>query len=113
MSKWLRHGDRVVVTAGNDKGKTGVIVARDTAKNRVTVEGVNVRKKCMRPTQENQKGGIIELERPINFSNVRPCDDKGKPVRLKIRLGDKGEKELIYLNGDKEVVYRSLRKGKR
>ena len=56
MSKWIRKGDRVLVIAGNDKGKAGEVLSRD--EDRVIVQGINVRKKHMRRTQEMQGGRI-------------------------------------------------------
>ncbi len=65
----VRKGDTVYVITGNDRGKSGKIIA--CKGERVVVEGVNIRKKHMRPTQQNQKGQIIDIERPIHISNVK------------------------------------------
>ena len=99
-----------MVASGNDKGKSGKVLAR--SRERVLVEGVNIRKKAVRPSEQNQKGGIVEMERPIHASNVRPASDAGKAVRLKSRIGKKGEKELVFVEGGKETVYRTVRKAK-
>jgi large subunit ribosomal protein L24 len=124
MSKRLRSGDEVVVIAGNDKGKKGkvlhIVVATSKAKGkkkkvsqpvrrRVIVEGINLRKKHMRRTEQHPQGQIISIERPIDISNVQPCDAKGNAVRLHMVVEDK-QRKLVYREGDKEIVYRSISK---
>lgn len=93
---YIKTGDTVVVVAGGDqfstdkKGnktrKTGRVlkVLKD---DRVIVEGVNIVKKHQRPTQANDKGGIIEMPAPIHVSNVALVDPKtGEPTRVGYRL---------------------------
>jgi large subunit ribosomal protein L24 len=108
MSKWIRRGDRVVVVAGNDKGKTGEVLGR--TEERVLVQGVNVRKKHLKRTQQTQGGRIVEMEVPIHISNVSLCTKEGKPIRPAVKVNAEGERELIYRDGGKEVVYRSVKK---
>lgn len=80
----VKTGDTVVVIAGKDKGKQGKIKAAMPDKNRVVVEGVNIVKKHMKPTQANPKGGIISKEAPIHVSNVMIVDpETKKPTRIK------------------------------
>jgi large subunit ribosomal protein L24 len=80
----VKTGDTVVVIAGKDKGKQGVIKSAQPAKNRVVVEGVNIVKRHTRPTQANPQGGIIEKEAPIHVSNVMILDpETKKPTRIK------------------------------
>jgi large subunit ribosomal protein L24 len=102
--KHLRKGDLVVVIAGNDKGKTGKVVKN--IGERILVEGVNIRKKHMKRTQENQQGQIIDIEVPIHASNVMPCINE-KGVRLKVKEA-KGKKSLTALVGGKSVTYREV-----
>ena len=66
----IKRDSEVVVVSGEHKGKKGKVlrVLRDT--QRVLVEGVNVHKKCLKKSQENPKGGVIEIEMPIHYSNV-------------------------------------------
>ena len=79
----LRTGDKVIVIAGRDKGKTGVIQKVDPKTNRVVVEGVNLRKKHKKPTQNNPEGSIVEIYAPIDASNVMILDPKTKkPTRI-------------------------------
>lgn len=73
----FKVGDEVVVITGSDKGKTGKIVKTLRDENRVVVEGVNIVKKHQRPTGQ-ETGGILEVEAPINASNVMIVDPKTK-----------------------------------
>lgn len=76
MSKKLKKGDSVFIITGNDKGKEGKV--RLIKGDRIVVEGINIRKKHMKKTQENQKGQIIDMEMPIHISNVSvPKGQKG------------------------------------
>ncbi len=67
----VKKNDEVVVISGNDKGKAGKVLKVFPQKGRVIVEGVNIRKRHMRPTQANPQGSIIEREFPIHASNVK------------------------------------------
>ena len=79
----LRKGDKVIVIAGRDKGKSGVIQKVIPETNRVVVEGINVRKKHQKPTQANPEGSIVEVYAPIDASNVMLEDPKTKkPTRI-------------------------------
>ena len=71
-------GDKVVVIAGKDKGKEGIVQAVYPKKNKVVVEGVNVHKKHQKPTQQNPEGTIVEMYVPIDVSNVAIVDPKTK-----------------------------------
>ena len=77
----IRKGDVVVVLTGKDKGKTGVVTRRVDA-DYVTVEGVNVAKRHLKPRRPGEDGGIIKKETPIYASKVmRVCPKCGKPTR--------------------------------
>ena len=79
----LRKGDKVIVIAGRDKGKSGVIQKVIPESHRVVVEGINVRKKHQKPTQANPDGSIVEVYAPIDISHVMLEDPKtNKPTRL-------------------------------
>lgn len=87
----FKKGDKVIVVAGKDKGKTGSIakVLRDD--NRVVIDGVNVMKKQQKARKSGEKGSIIEMAMPIHASNVMIVDNKtGKQSRIgKKKVGDK------------------------
>lgn len=103
MSKWIRKDDRVVVITGNDKGKTGMVLARK--KDKVVVQGVNLRKKHMKRTQQTQAAQIIEMEMPIHISNIAFCGGEARPVKVKVKI-EKDKKKLVYSDKGKEVVLR-------
>lgn len=110
MNTKFRKGDEVIVITGNDKGKVGKILFMK--EERVVVGGVNIRKKHMKKTQENQKGQVISIERGIHISNIRHAVNE-KPVKLKVRQGKEG-KEFYYLDANKKAVsYRPLTKAKK
>lgn len=91
----IMKGDRVRVIRGNDRDKEGAVLRVLRDEDRVVVEGVNMRKKHMRPTQQNPDGGIITMEAPIHVSNVMLIDPtSGEPSRVRSRMG-KNEKERI------------------
>jgi large subunit ribosomal protein L24 len=70
----VKKGDEVVVIAGSEKGKRGKIIAVETGKQRVIVEGVRMMKKHMRKSQDSPQGAIIERESTIHISNVMAAD---------------------------------------
>jgi large subunit ribosomal protein L24 len=70
----VKKGDEVVVIAGSEKGKRGKIIALETGKHRVIVEGVRMMKKHMRKSQDSPQGAIIERESTIHISNVMAAD---------------------------------------
>ncbi len=78
----VKKGDVVRVVAGNEKGKEGKILRVFPARDRVIVEGVNMRIRHMKPSQAYPQGGRVEREMPIHVSNVMPLDRKGVPTRV-------------------------------
>lgn len=94
----VRKGDTVVVIAGNDKGKQGEIQAVLREKNRVIVQGVNLRWKHRKATEKNPKGERVQIECSIHASNVMHFDSKtnepvrGRPARGKAGAGKKSAK---------------------
>lgn len=108
MSKWIKKGDKVVILAGNDRGKRGEVIARQ--EERILISGINIRKRHMKRRAKTGSGEIHEVERPIHISKVSLCDADGKPVKAKVRASGKS-KELYYLEGSKEVSLRQVRKG--
>ena len=79
----ITKNDNVMVIAGNDRGKTGKVLKVFPKKNRIIVEGINIRKRHTKPNQTNPQGGILEKEAPINVSNVMILDPKSnEPTRI-------------------------------
>lgn len=89
----IRKDDTVEVIAGKDKGKRGTVVRVITKKDAVIVSGVNIVKKAMKKRSQQDQGGIVEIEAPLNISNVGiVCKKCGCPVKAGYKL-----------NGDKKV----------
>ena len=87
----IKKGDTVFCTTGESAGLKGKILKINTVKDVALVEGLNMVKKAMRPSEANPQGGFIEREAPIHLSNLMPYDpDKKKGVRVsRVREGDK------------------------
>lgn len=84
----LRKGDDVIVISGNDKGKRGRILRVIAEQNSVVVEGVRKVKRHVK-SQPQRPGGIIEIEAPIDASNVMHVDPQtGKPTRIRFNIID-------------------------
>lgn len=98
----IHKNDNVLVISGNFKGKTGKVLKVYPKDNRVIIEGVNIRKRHSKPTQQNPQGGIVEKESPINASNVMVIDPKsGEATRVgkKIIIDDKtGKKKSVRIS---------------
>lgn len=86
----IRKNDQVVVVTGNDKGIAGRVLEVYPKVMRVLVEGVNMRKKHEKPNQNNQHGGIIDIERPVHYSNVMLIDSDNKPTRVGKKTVERG-----------------------
>jgi large subunit ribosomal protein L24 len=100
----LKKGDLVVVRAGKDKGKTGKVTATHPSLNKVTVDGINIVKKHVKPNREHPQGAIVELTKPIWVSKVSILDPTSKkPTRIGYKLDDKGAKTRVYKSSGKEI----------
>ncbi|MBA2369722.1 MAG: 50S ribosomal protein L24 [Candidatus Protochlamydia sp.] len=109
-SKKIRKGDTVVAITGNNRGQTGIV--QSCSGDKVVVQGLNVRKKHVKRSQDAPKGRIVEIEKPIHISNLKVCVEGDSAVKLKVRSNEQGQRQFVYSNGDKEVVYRSVKKPK-
>ncbi|MFW5955661.1 MAG: 50S ribosomal protein L24 [Rhodothermales bacterium] len=78
----IKKGDRVRVIAGNQKGSEGKVLKVFPERQRVIIEGVNLRVRHTRPSQTNPQGGRVQREMPIHASNVMPLDSSGNPTRI-------------------------------
>jgi len=91
MAAKIKKGDRVVVIAGRDKGRTGEIIEMRRAEGRALVRGINMVKRHQQQTA-SQEGGIISKEAPIDLSNIALADPKdGKPTRVGFKFIGTGE----------------------
>lgn len=103
----VKKGDEVRVIAGNEKGKEGRILAVFLEKERVLVEGINMRVHHDQPTQENPQGGRIEREVAIHVSNVMLLDPAtGEPTRIgrKRIEDDSGGRWVRYAKNSGEII---------
>ncbi|MGL4348226.1 MAG: 50S ribosomal protein L24 [Chlamydiales bacterium] len=107
MSKWINKGDKVLVIAGNSKGKTGEVLRK--SKDRIVVQGVNLRKKHLKRRDANVTSQIVEMEMPIHISNVTLCNESGVSIKIKTRLTEQG-KERYYQQGKEILVHRTIKK---
>jgi large subunit ribosomal protein L24 len=84
----IRKGDKVVVLAGKDKGRTGEVIRMMPKDDQAVVRGINMVRRHQRQSQ-TQEGGIISKEAPIHLSNIAVADPKdGKPTRIGFEVKD-------------------------
>jgi large subunit ribosomal protein L24 len=100
----IRKGDRVKVISGNYKGTEGTVLSVEPARNRVVVQGVNLRKRHRKPSAAVPEGGIVEFEAPIHVSNVMLLDPKsGEPTRVRSAVGADGRRERIAVRSGQPI----------
>lgn len=100
----LKKGDTVVVRSGKYKGKTGKVTATHPTENKVTVEGINVVKKHVKPNKAYPQGGIVEVTKPILVSKVGIMDPTSKkPSRIGFTVDKDGHKTRVYKSNGKEI----------
>ncbi len=88
----IRKGDTVKVITGDDKGKSGKVLQVFPAKNRATVEGVNIVTKHEKPSAGKPEGGIKKIEASVHISNLQLVDPaSGKVTRTGRKLDEKGK----------------------
>jgi large subunit ribosomal protein L24 len=89
----IRKNDQVKIIAGNEKGKTGKVLYVDRRKGRVLLEGMNLKKKHVKPSNQRPKGGIIDIEAPLDISNIRlVCPKCSKPTKVLHKILKDGRK---------------------
>jgi large subunit ribosomal protein L24 len=100
----LKKGDTVVVRAGKYKGKTGKVLATHPSENKVTVDGINIVKKAVKPNREHPQGAIVELTKPIWVSKVSIVEPTSKkPSRIGYSLDKDGNKTRVFKKTGKEI----------
>jgi large subunit ribosomal protein L24 len=100
----LKKGDLVVVRSGKYRGKTGKVSATHPRDNKVTVEGINIVKKHIKPNQQHPQGTILEITQPIwvgKVSIVEPTSKK--PSRIGYQLDKDGNKTRVFKKSGKEI----------
>lgn len=85
----IKKGDKIKIIAGKDKGKTGKVLQVFPEKNRISVEGLNLLIKHMRPRRQGEQGQRIEFPAPFNASNAMVvCSKCGKPTRIGKKINE-------------------------
>lgn len=95
MKLKIKKGDTVKVIAGNNKGETGRVLMVNPDKMTVLVEGVNMRSKAQRPSQQFPNGGIHQQEAPVHYSNVMLVDKNGDATRVRFERTTSGDKKVV------------------
>jgi large subunit ribosomal protein L24 len=92
MAAKIKKGDKVVVLAGRDKGRSGQVTSVNPTEGRAVVGGVNLVKRHTKQTAQTE-GGILSKEAPIQISNLAIADPKdGKPTRVGFKILEDGRK---------------------
>ena len=100
MSKMkIKKGDKVIVIAGNDKGKTGEVLKAMPKEGKVVVQGVNLVKRHTKPSQTNP-GGIVTKEAAIQVSNVAVVTTEGKASKVGYKVVDGVKKRIARKTGE-------------
>ena len=103
MAAKIRKGDKVVVLAGRDKGRSGEVIEVRPDESRALVRGINMVKRHQRQTAQ-QEGGIISKELPVHLSNIALADPKdGKPTRVGFKVQPDGKKIRVAKRSGAEI----------
>jgi len=106
----VRQNDVVEVTTGTSKGRRGRVLRAIPGEGKVVVEGVNTVWKHLKRSQRRPSGGRIEVEAPIDVSNVmllcqnRDCERYDRPVRARKRLSEDNTKQRVCIKCGKPIV---------
>ena len=100
MAAKIKKGDRVVVLAGKDKGKTGSVLQVLPKEDRAVVQGINLIRRHTKQTAERE-AGIYTREAPIHLSNIALADPKdGKPTRVGFEVKDGVKSRVAKRSGE-------------
>ncbi|CAL7962917.1 50S ribosomal subunit protein L24 [Alphaproteobacteria bacterium] len=99
----LKSGDSVIITAGKDKGKTGVVQKVMPQENKVIVQGINLKKKRLKPNMKNPHAQVADVEFSLHASNVAHIDPKvGSATRVGYKFVD--GKKIRYAKKSGEFI---------
>ena len=85
----IKKGDSVRIISGNDRGKTGTVISAFPKEERITVEGMNVKKKHVRPRRQGQKGELVSMPLPFPVSRAMlVCGACSRPTRTRMMPGE-------------------------
>ena len=102
MAAKIKKGDKVIVLAGKDKGKTGTVTQVIPSETRAVVQGINLMRRHQKQTQ-SQEGGIISKEAPIHLSNIAYLGKDGKPTRIGFKIHADGKKVRVAKSSGAEI----------
>lgn len=102
MAAKIRKGDKVIVLTGRDKGRTGEVFEVRPTEGKALVRGVYLVKRHQKQTQ-NQEGGIISKEAPIQLSNIAVVDKDGKATRVGFKIQADGTKVRVAKRSGAEI----------
>ena len=102
MAAKIKKGDRVILLAGKDKGRSGQVTSVMPKDSRVIVAGLNLVQRHTKPSQADPQGGIKSKEASIHLSNVAIADSNGKPTRVGFRID--GDKKVRVAKTTGEVI---------
>jgi large subunit ribosomal protein L24 len=111
MALHIKKGDLVEIITGDQKGSTGKVLRVIPHKNRVIVQGQNLAKKHVKPSRKNPQGGRLNIEQPINISNVLPVNPKNsKATRISYKIQKDGSKERVAEDGSVISIVKKAKK---
>lgn len=97
----IKKGDNVLVLAGKDRNKTGKIIKINTKDKKAVVEGINIVKKHIKPSQKYPQGGIIDKNAPLQISNLMViCPSCKKAARVKVKNTGKDKRRVCGKCGE-------------
>ncbi len=103
----VKKGDEVLIIAGNDKGQRGRVLMVNPEKERVLVEGINIRTHHEKPSQDNPQGGRLRREAPVHVSNmmvIDPTTDEPSRIGRKRLEEDAGGRWVRYAKKSGEII---------
>ena len=100
MAAKIKKGDRVILLAGKDKGRTGNVTRVMPKESRVVVSGLNMVQRHTRPSQGDPQGGIKHKEASVHVSNVAIVDSNGKPTRVGFKVEDGKKVRVAKTTGE-------------
>ena len=86
----INKGDQILIISGKDRGRKGKVLETFPGQNRLVAEGINMKKKHVRPKKSGEKGQIVRFPAPLHISNVKLiCRNCGKPTRIGFKIVNK------------------------